>query len=249
MRGFPMTKFLKVSVMLEKDAAYADARKWSDHQHHLTGKRVSYILSQAINSGLLVTTDEAARLYTQFNSQNFKVQDAGGAIRHLRQTLASEMQHLTYFEVTRDRAPFYSNPEPFGPKVAKKYHKASYDIEQASRCYALDRYTATVFHLMRAMEVSVRALARKLKVTFDPRTASWGEVLRLIDTAMKALPRATVKEQALKDKCAEAYTLLFHVKNVWRNETMHPKKKYDDTEAIEIFNAVKSFMNYMLKVT
>ena len=45
-----------------------------------------------------------------------------------------------------------------------------------------------------------------------------------------------------KDKWSEALTLLVHVKQAWRNPTMHPKRTYTQAEADDIFRATRSFM-------
>src|ERR1700687_6353897 len=44
---------------------------------------------------------------------------------------------------------------PFGYDVAKAFPRASDDILEATKCYALERYTASVFHLMRAIEIGL----------------------------------------------------------------------------------------------
>ena len=36
---------------------------------------------------------------------------------------------------------------------------------------------------------------------------------------------------------------LDHVRIVWRNDVMHPKATYDESEAREVLNAVEAFLN------
>jgi len=72
------------------------------------------------------------------------------------------LNYRTCFAIWGDKEKLYAAKLLFGDDVAKKFPSASVDIEEAGKCLALDRGTATVFHLMRAMEVGLRALAKSL---------------------------------------------------------------------------------------
>jgi hypothetical protein len=56
-------------------------------------------------------------------------------------------------------------------------------------------------------------------------------------------------EQKVKRKRdCEIAKYLRHVKNAWRNPTMHPKRTYTEEEARDILNCVRSFMRELVKV-
>jgi hypothetical protein len=100
---------------------------------------------------------------------------------------------------------------------------------------------------MRVMEAAVQRLARKLRkytVTVHDKDGiilPWGQLLRNINNqAIQHMPKGT-----LRDQWSEACTLLFHVKNAWRNDTMHPADKYTIEEAKKVLYAVKSFMEFL----
>ena len=63
-----------------------------------------------------------------------------------------------------------------GESVAAAFPSTIPDIEEAGKCLALDRPTAAVFHLMRALEVPLKLLAEKLSPN-DPKP-NWDPILR-----------------------------------------------------------------------
>ena len=121
-----------------------------------------------------------------------------------------------------------------------KFRKAAADVESAGTCLAVQQPTACVFHLMRAMEVAVRQLGKRLKVKITPGT-TWRSMTGQMDAIIKNMPKATNAQHKRKNKLEEAIVNLHHVGSVWRNNTMHPAATQD--EARDVFNATRVFMN------
>jgi len=69
----------------------------------------------------------------------------------------------------------------------------------------------------------------------------WGKLLSDINKKIEVMPKGDIR-----DKWSESHTLLYHVKQAWRNTTMHPKQSYTTNEAREVFDAVKSFMRHLV---
>jgi hypothetical protein len=142
---------------------------------------------------------------------------------------------------------YYQATEPlFGPDVDAKFPNAAYDIAEAGKCLALDRATATVFHLMRVMEVGVRASARCLGIPDPIKDAdrNWGAVLRKIsdERTRRSTQKPKVWNSDDEELFAEIYALLDAVRSVWRNPTMHIEQKYAPEEAELIYVATRSFI-------
>ncbi len=122
------------------------------------------------------------------------------------------------------------------------------DVEEASKCLALNRATACVFHLMRVMEFGLRALRASLKeAPLDPdKHYTWGN---LLDRCTKELakPLADRSPEWRTDEAfySGATTRLIGVKDAWRNPTMHVRSKYTEEEALDIWNHVKAFMAHL----
>lgn len=153
----------------------------------------------------------------------------------LAMRVLDEMKMRSVFWVPlRGRALVAQDKPPFGDDVLRAFPKASEDISEAGMCLGLGRWTAGVFHLMRAMEVMVQRLAKKLKIGSLDR--EWGKLLSDIGKAVEPMPKG-----AKRNSWSEVHTHLYHVKQAWRNDTMHPKQTYTEEEARAIYAAVDAF--------
>jgi hypothetical protein len=94
---------------------------------------------------------------------------------------------------------------------------------------------------MRAVEMAVHQLSRKLKVTITPST-TWRQMTGNMDPRIKAMPDATDLQKLKKNQWEEARANLHHVGSVWRNNTMHPATSYTPSQAHDVMNAVRVFM-------
>jgi hypothetical protein len=164
------------------------------------------------------------------------------AIVHLQSRIKDELASQSFFRVRPGDVGLYGQPALFGEAVAKKFKDSTQDIEAAGNCVALGRPTACVFHLMRAMEVAVRQLSKRLKVTITPQT-TWRQMTGNMDPKIKAMPDATAQQKQKKNDWEAARTNLHHVASVWRNNTMHPATSYTRSQALDVLNAVRVFMS------
>jgi hypothetical protein len=105
------------------------------------------------------------------------------------------------------------------------------------------RYTASVFHLMRVVEVGVQEFGTTLGVQFTD-TKNWHNILEESDKAIKGLDR----NHPGKSQMAEISALLGAVKLAWRNEVMHPKASYDAEEAENVLATSRAFMVKLAKL-
>ena len=239
----------RIISLLENDEAM-----WRDLQADLDGEEPIRVLvpRPGLESATLGALDHVRRLaiLTEWDgldpqitriSQRLLVLSAGevgAALRALRERIEDDLKVEHFFHLTPSDVPLYESKEPFGAQVAKKFPKASEDIEEASKCLVFQRPTACVFHLMRAMEVIVQRLAKKLGVANVEK--EWGKLLSDIAKAIEAMPKG-----AKRDRWSEAHTHLYHVKQAWRNDTMHPKQTYTREQAHDVYRAVRIFAAHL----
>jgi len=164
-------------------------------------------------------------------------------ILSLRLRIQDDLKQEFFFHLSGADVPLYSADQPFGAEVYRRFPKATEDIAEAAKCLALQRPTAAVFHLMRVMELALRALAMKLKVSIDPEVESWNKITDHANKAVNNLAARTAAEQKRKAKFGAALAHLNSVRIAWRNEVMHPKQSYTRDEAYVIYIAVQAFMN------
>lgn len=161
------------------------------------------------------------------------------AVSDLNERVHDELESRVFLSLDNTEAKFYApKGPPFGAEVERAFPALSEDIESAGRCIAVGQSTAAVFHLMRAMEVAVGALAAKLGIGNIER--EWGKLLSDIDGKITNMPKGNER-----DAWSEARANLYHVKQAWRNPTMHPKQTYTPEQAREIFAATKVFMAHL----
>ncbi len=173
--------------------------------------------------------------------QGIRVEDARARAEHLKYRILDELESQHYFQVDREDVRYYGQAAPFGDKVAKKFKAATIDIQNAGNCLALQQSTACVFHLMRAMEVAVRQLSRRLGVTITPQT-TWRQMTGSMDDKIKRMPEATELQKRKKGNWEAARANLHHVGSVWRNKTMHPASSYTRGQARDVLEATRVFM-------
>jgi hypothetical protein len=141
-----------------------------------------------------------------------------------------------------------SSGELFGNDVASKFASVSNEIEEAAQCFALGRPTASVFHLMRTLEVGLRSLGKSLNdPSLDPRNnPSWEAILKKCDGELQK-PNAQRSPEWLTDPAfyATATANLRAVKDAWRNPTMHVDIDYDSAKALDVWNSVRAFMRHL----
>jgi hypothetical protein len=183
---------------------------------------------------------ELDRFQTALRGPNLA--DIKSRAEHLRNHIYDELENEHYFQVDRFEVRFYDQKEAFGPKVASKFKAAVPDIENAGNCIALQQPDACVFHLMRAMEVAVRKLGRRVNVTITPQT-TWRQITGAMDAKIRAMPETTDKQKHKKNDWEAARANLHQVGSVWRNTTMHPATSYTRGQARDVFEAVRVFMS------
>jgi len=161
--------------------------------------------------------------------------------------MADETNLISILSLSPKEAALYNPELPlFGQEVQSKYPSASYEIEEAAKCLALGRSTAAVFHLMRVLEIGIRAFARCLGIPdpTKPAEKNWAIILKNIwqDGIEKKWPMAADKQSADGAYFTAIYASLDAVKNPWRNATVHVESKYTADEAEHIFSSVNGFM-------
>jgi hypothetical protein len=167
----------------------------------------------------------------------------------LNKRIEVELKAHTYLCIPKGQSDFYKNPLKDWQTTLASFPKATHDVEEASKCLALRRNTASVFHLMRVMGSGVTALGKSLnEPTLDAsHNLTWDNVLRRCSKELeKPFKDTSPVWQSDKQFYATATTKLFAVKDAWRNPNAHEiGEKYTDEEAEDIYRSVRSFMRHL----
>ncbi len=181
---------------------------------------------------------------THFTFEKFK-----GGLDDIDTTLRRELSAAKVFVLEGSRQNYYEPREPlFGSdnEFETRFLTAAFDLDEAAKSYALGRSTAAAFHLMRVVEIGIRAVARCLQIPdpTKPAERNWGIILKHIKEDGIANRWPTASDRMAPDAVLfeELYGSLDAIRNSWRNATMHVEKTYTDDEAEHALVAVKGFM-------
>ncbi len=204
-------------------------------------KNYSSLEASAKAMGAVVTSKSANRAVKKLRARKnpIKGNEMVSLNSEINNVLDFEVGDIDFYCLNSGANEYYNPKSPlFGEKVENRIPNASNDISEAGKCFATGRYTATVFHLMRAMEAAVQELSKSLRIAKIDR--EWGKLLSDIGSKIEEMEKGEER-----NKWSHAHATLYHVKQAWRNETMHPKATYTEEEAKEVFDAVKAFMRHL----
>jgi hypothetical protein len=214
-----------------------------DQDAHFIEGYLDSALAMAKELDLESVPPQIDRMTKSLAGKNYDIRHAAKDLETLRDRILDQLDSRFFLFVAANRLDYYIKPELFGEDVAIKFQAANDDIEEAGRCLALGQGTATVLHLMRVLEVGLKALAKMLKIPYAP---SWESYLTQIQTKIAAKH----KTKGVQWKRDEAFFRdlsgdLMTIKQAWRNPTMHVVRKYSAEEAEEIFRAVRRLMQQL----
>lgn len=206
------------------------------------------IIDEARFLGLNATVIAAEVILDTLNSSS--ADEVAVQIEMLKAAFQKETEQISLFFIPAEKQEYFVNISPYGEQSAKSFPRANHEATEAGKCFATERYTACVFHLMRALEHGLRATALGLDLPEPTKGGdrNWGNMLRdikrKIDTNNSGL-KMDHKWQGERDFYEKAYAFLEGVRNPVRNSTMHVEADYDEQGAIDILNACGAFMRHI----
>jgi hypothetical protein len=227
----------------DPDWVFKDSLKIAD----LT-KSFESIKEVANNLGLKLTKNKIGLItaglgITQYGTSTLAT-NVSNNIADLENRFIEELEDHKFWHLGENASYLCSQVELIGTEIESAFPKTIEDWDEAAKCLAFERPTACVFHLMRAMELAVQRLYSELGLTGEIER-EWGKLLSDIGKSIEAMPNASPEDKQARNKWSAAHTHLYHVKQAWRNEVMHPKQTYTEVEAKAVFDAVKSFMRHL----
>jgi HEPN domain-containing protein len=228
----------------------ADAEVLDDENREFFTNNLTRIMTYCEAANLTFTAKSIQRILDT-PREKLTYQYLVSTVPELERRFVDELDPYFFLFIPESKVKYYDSASPFGEEVTKKFPKATEDIDEAGKCYAVGRYTACVFHLMRVMEIGVQSLGKKLGIS-KPTEREWQPILNDVNGAIRKLSNPptpiTAKQKKVRNNYAQAAVYLENVKNAWRNDVMHPKATYTDEEAEEVFRTVKVYMQYLAKI-
>jgi hypothetical protein len=219
---------------------------WERAEEKLKAKEAFVELhSQTKKMGLTASAATAKRIVDTFDAPRMSATSPRMLSDEICKRLKDEMQGRLLYSIGLDKQALVTDSDLFGKQVTVAFPSATFDIEEAGKCLAFERWTACVYHLMRVMEIGLRALRDRLNLS--PTTnRNWEAVLTKCDLELRKSVAQRSPEWVADDPFfSNATAILRAVKDAWRNPTMHVEKVYTEEQAEDIWNAVKGFTRHL----
>jgi hypothetical protein len=170
------------------------------------------------------------------------------ALDDLQRRFDDEIDNIKFFWTTPERAQFYNNTTLAGEQFKANFSKGNAELIEAGNSLALDRYTACVFHLMRAFEIALTSLEKKLGVVRPSNgpEKTWGRTLaRIKDRMAQNNKMPTPNWPTEKEFYEKAFAFLTAIKTPLRDDTMHVETTYDEQGALSVFNVSLEALRFL----
>jgi hypothetical protein len=194
--------------------------------------------------GLVVSVAAAKRLRDALANDDCTNEDIDRLAGELRTRIRDEMEGRCFLELNSQEADYYNDPRKGWGTVLARFPSSIGEVEEASKCFALGRYTACVFHCMRGIDPAIQAIAAALGVTGYKN--SWDAYLRAMKVRIEKKWPDTAKRKSHRDNAARYSTLIVRIaalKDALRNPTMHKVERiYTEEWAREVMAATLGFM-------
>lgn len=248
-----MERFLFINFLSYIRRLDIEARKCDEHS---PADPVSESERSEIAGIVEALRDECARIDLLRRSPIFSLtvnKLRGGCSFELLSTRLLDLRFAVIQALTEQQAAFipaarsayFERDALFGEKVAKSFMSAGADIKEGGSCFATGAFTASVFHLMRAVERVLRVLAKDRRVPLPSEydLKGWGELIDSVEGKVNEIdnwPRSRAKTEALSFYRG-AIGEFRAFKDVWRHHVMHARESYDEQRALSVMNHVQEF--------
>lgn len=121
----------------------------------------------------------------RLNETAMNTQELGILLEALHQDICADLLKLAFLLIPERKVELLDQIKPpFGKDVAKVFPGAKSDIAAASRCLALDEWTASVFHSMRVLEHALRRFAAELNLSATYEE-NWHNIIDKVESTIK----------------------------------------------------------------
>lgn len=175
-------------------------------------------------------------------------------LNSLKYNFVKGLNGRNFITITEDRIDYLDGKSLFGDAVSEAFPSADKDIVEAGNCLAVECNTAAVFHLMRAAEFALRALAIDRNITFKDKPLDekeWGQILSALEGKLGELriqARSSWSDPKARDAQIRFYNEVIQelrsFNDAWRRHASHADSMafYDRNSALGIFEHVRTFM-------
>ncbi len=213
--------------------------------------KLAALYTISMEHGLRATADNCARIMDKCGGRvripPITYREIVSDLKHLRETLEGELRGELFFHLSMKDADGYSNPRRGWEGIVSRFPRVAIDVEECSRCFALERHGAAVFHVLLVAEFGIIQVANLFNASGD--RPGWGSLERLQRINDKKWNDKSDLERKHADFLKGVLPFAFAIKDSWRHKISHVDNKLEwvDTDfspevASEIISATRGFM-------
>ncbi len=170
-------------------------------------------------------------------------------IHELQERVIDEINSQFFAYIPPNRATYYVKPHEGWEEIIERFPNTLDDVEEARKCFALDRFAAAVFHGTQIIEVGLIELGTFIGLN-DPKSG-WTAVTNRLDKIVNKTKHEdrTSFEQKNIAFLEQLFGTVVGLKNAWRNKISHAQGKlvlmtaqFSPEITEEILFAVRAFM-------
>jgi hypothetical protein len=254
---FAAQTFYTIARLLERISAQHARRSRSDSQAIVQEKErttrasdLEIIENSCRRIGLHHSADfaEEFRPVVLNFEHSMKCSELDSKFDEISSSINREMKRTLFMYIPQERARFYLEPLKDWETVTKRYPGTIHDIEEAGKCFACDRFDATVVHMMLVAEFGAMQIGRLLEIN-DPKLG-WPRVSQ----ELKRITSAKFTElKAIEQKhfpfLEQISPLMLAMQSAWRHKVSHAesrlvlmKGEFQPYVAEEIMFTTRAFM-------
>jgi hypothetical protein len=263
MKRFSVAQFLQISAM----GGIAYTRMQYDKlydKHHLVNEKsyniltdsglaanivsFEYLENECIELELTCALATVKRIQIVLDQPNPSYTTLHPLLLELQERLVDETHPKIFLALSIRESELYNNSRNGWEKIIERFQDAVTDVEEASKCFALSRYAASVFHSTQVVEAGLISLGIYIGVN-DPRSGWTAVTNKLTAIIRKAHMDRTDFEKQNFSFLEQIQGTVEALKNAWRNKIGHAQgrltlmsKDFSPEIAEEILFASRAFM-------
>jgi hypothetical protein len=198
--------------------------------------------------GFLASIATLEKIAAEFEKEGCKWKDVHRFADECLGRLIDEAGSAEFFALTVRESALFKNPREGWTAGIARFPSIVDDVVEVSRCFALSRYSAAVFHSVQIVEAALIELGTFIGVA-DPRSG-WTAVSKALDVIIqKSHKDRTPFERKNFEFLEQMQGTVLALKNAWRNKISHAhgrlvvmSTEFNAEVAEEIMFATRAFI-------
>jgi hypothetical protein len=211
-----------------------------------------------------IATRVLDKMIQEFRTAPPRQREAAQRMAEWFRCFTSELEGQLYMLVFPHRAPYWSSPAPTiiqktaGDEIWKllsplieSFPDAMFDATEAGNCFAFERFTACVYHLMRVAEYGLVSVSRAINVPEERLSKGWDGCIQGIESRIKTIgsTKPTKDWQEETKKYGDLCSWFTTIKTGWRNPVSHIPRVYSENTAAGMFAATVTLFEHLRQQT